>query len=378
MDLTLPASAAGLRQAADALVTEILEPAATGLPPAEGAISAGIAVAVHRRRSDLGLWGLSVPRELGGRAAGWLEQALVQERVQRSLVGLWGHGLWTWGEPPAPLWATRGAQRAAFLEPCLAGTQVAHQLVVPRAAGDGAPGLACAPDGDGAILSGRWPAVPALQTAGLLVVIAEMAGAPVGLLCDGRLVGYRLEHLRPGMGSVELVDIVWDRCRLGPERLLVGVGEAAEAWRALQQIAYLGAGALGAAARCLELGLAHARQRRTFGRPLADRQAIQWMLADSARELQEGRLLLYRAATLADQGDVAAAVGLAGPAKAYATDAACRIVDRMLQLHGGYGYTRDLPLERFWRDLRFYRLAEGRNEELVAGAAASLLAALDA
>ncbi len=378
MDLTLPASAAPLRQAADTLVADILEPTAAALPPAEGAVPAGTAVAVHRRRFDLGLWGLSVPRALGGRGTGWLEQALVQERVQRSLPGLWSQGLWAWGEPPAPLHAAVGAQRAAFLAPCLVGTQVAHQLVVPSPAGPGAPGLACVPAGAGAVLSGRWPAVPAFQSRGLLVVIGELAGAPTGFLCDGGLGGYRVEHLRPGMGSVGLVDLVWGGCRLGPERILTDVGGAAEAWRALQQVAYVGAGAVGAAARCLALGLDHARRRHTFGRPLADRQAIQWMLADGARELHAARLLLYQAASLADGGDVAAAVRLAGPAKAYATDAACRIVDRMLQVHGGYGYTRDLPLERFWRELRFYRLAEGRNEDLAAGATASLLEALDA
>jgi acyl-CoA dehydrogenase len=254
---------------------------------------------------------------------------------------------------------------------------VAHQITVPEAPAPGAPGLTCMADGRGAVLSGRWPAIPAHQTAGLLLVATAIGHRAVVVLCDDRLPGYHAEHLRHGMGSVALVDLVWDGCRVGPERLLEA-GEAALVWQAHQQVTQLGAGAVGAAARCLEMGLDYARRRQTFGRPLADRQAIQWMLADSARELHAARLLLYRVASLADAGDVEAALRLAGPAKAYATDAACRIADRMLQLHGGYGYTRDLPLERIWRELRFYRLAEGRNEDLVAASTPSLLAALDA
>lgn len=374
MDLTLPAAASQLRSAADTLAAELLEPAATTLPPAEGRCAPGRLTAVARRRMALGLWGLSVPAALGGVGAGWMAQALVQERLQRSQAGLWAQGLWAWGEPPAPLWAA--APR--FRDPCLRGAQVAHLVEVPAPAGPDGPGLVCAPSGDGALLSGRWSAVPAFQTDGLLVVATEMAGRRVAVLCDATLCGYQAHRLRSGMGAVQLVDLVWRDCRIGPERILADAGAAADAWMALQRVAHLGAGALGAAARCLEMGLAYARQRHTFGRPLADRQAIQWMLADSARELHASRLLVYHAATLADQGDVVGAVRLAGPAKAQATDAACRIVDRMLQLHGGYGYTRDLPLERFWRELRFYRLALGRNEELVTAAAPGLLAALDA
>ena len=377
MDLTLPASASELRQAADRFREEVLVPAEPLLPPAEGPLPSGLEAESARRRRELGLWGMSVPQALGGRGLGWLSQVLVQERLQRSPVGMWGYGLSAAGEPPAPLWAATGTQRERFLAPCLAGRTIAHQLVLPAPGAQGSSPTAT-PSGDAIVLDGARTAVPAFQTEGLLVVVAWMQGQRLALVCDRDLEGYRIEHRRPGMGAVELVDIRWEGCRVGPDRTLPDAGPAADAWQARQRVGAIAAGALGAAAFCVELGLEHARRRQTFGRPLADRQAIQWMLADAARDLHGARLLVYRAAQLADGGQLADAVELAGPAKAHATDVACRIVDRMLQIHGGYGYTRDLPLERFWRELRFYRFAEGDNDAILASAAGGLLTALDA
>jgi len=377
VDYTLPASAERLRQSADTFVREALRPHEGGLPPAEGTLPPEIRRRVTERRRALGLWGLAVPTDAGGLGLGWMECALVQERVQRSPLGLWPHGLLAAGDPPAALHAARGDQRAAYLQPCLDGRRIAHQILVPTGPGT-APGLRAVPTPGGAVLSGAWAAVPALFTEDLLLVVLEMQGRLQGFLCEPGLPGYRVSRRRPGMGTVELVDLAWEDCRLDAGRILPDAGPAALLWRAGQQVAVLGAGAVGAAEHCLEIGLDHVRRRQTFGRPLADRQAIQWMLADSARELHAARLLLYRAASLADRGEASAAGALAGPAKAYAAEAACRAVDRVLQMHGGYGYTRDLPIERFWRDLRFYRFAEGSDGALVADGAAALVADLDA
>lgn len=376
MDYTLPASAGRLRGLADAFVLEALGPRERGLPPAEGALSVGSRHELDAWRGAAGLWGLGVPADLGGMGLGWLERALVQERVQRSPLGLWPHGALAAGDPPLPLLAAEGPARARHLQPCLEGRRVAHQLLLD---GHGwAGGVAAVPTADGAVLAGHCAAVPALLAEDILLLVAPLQGRLQGFVCDADLEGYRVTRRRPGMGAAELVDISWEGCLLDAARILPTAGPAALLWRAGQRAAVLGAGALGAAERCLEMGLEHVRRRQTFGRPLADRQAIQWMLADSARELHGARLLAYRAASLADTGDAAAADRLAGPAKALAAESALRVVDRVLQMHGGYGYTRDLPFERFWRDLRFYRLAEGADGELIAAAAADLLAELDA
>jgi len=118
---------------------------------------------------------------------------------------------------------------------------------------------------------------------------------------------------------------------------------------------------LGGARACLEAALAHIGERRQFGRRLADFQALQFQVADMATELDAARLMVHRAAAGLDAGDPDATMHCA-MAKRFATDACFAVVDRALQLHGGYGYIKEYPVERFLRDLRVHRILEGTNE----------------
>ncbi|MFI5308460.1 MAG: acyl-CoA dehydrogenase family protein [Polyangiales bacterium] len=118
--------------------------------------------------------------------------------------------------------------------------------------------------------------------------------------------------------------------------------------------------ALGLGEAALEAALAYARERRQFGKELSEFQAIQWMLADSRTELDAARLLVFRAATLADEGKPFAAE--ASMAKLFASEAASRVCDRALQIHGGYGYVNEFPVERYVRDVRVTRIGEGTSE----------------
>jgi acyl-CoA dehydrogenase len=359
MDFTLPESIGPLRATVRRFVEAELRPHESELPPAEGSLAPAVRRVIEARRRADGLWGLTAPPAQGGRGLSWLEQAIVQEEAHRSLLGMWPHGLFAAGEAPAPLYAA-----PRFLQPCLEGSRRAHQVLA-------ADGLRVRTHGGGAVVDGTLRAVPAFAAGDLLVVVA----GDVGLVCEPGLGGYRVERRRPGMGTVELVDLVWEGSALEPGRVLWGAGRAGRLWQAQVRATVLAAGAVGAAERCLEQALRHVQARQTFGKPLAERQAIQWMVADSARELHAARLLVYRAAAAADGGaDPARA---AARAKAYATEAACRVVDRVIQMHGGYGYTRDLPFERYWRDLRYYRLAAGVNAALLAADAAAAVADLD-
>jgi alkylation response protein AidB-like acyl-CoA dehydrogenase len=118
--------------------------------------------------------------------------------------------------------------------------------------------------------------------------------------------------------------------------------------------------ALGLGEAALEAALAYAKERRQFGSPLSDFQAIQWMLADARTELDAARLLVWRAAALADAGRPFSRE--ASIAKLYASEAASRVCDNALQIHGGYGYVNDFPVERFVRDVRVTRIGEGTSE----------------
>lgn len=118
---------------------------------------------------------------------------------------------------------------------------------------------------------------------------------------------------------------------------------------------------LGAAAECLERAIAYTKQRQQFGRAIAEFQNTQFTLADMATELEAARALVWRAAWKLDHG-AADATAAAAMAKRFATDIGFAIVDRALQLHGGYGYIREYAIERYLRDLRVHRILEGTNE----------------
>jgi alkylation response protein AidB-like acyl-CoA dehydrogenase len=118
--------------------------------------------------------------------------------------------------------------------------------------------------------------------------------------------------------------------------------------------------ALGLGNGALEMAIAYAKDRKQFGKPIGDFQAVQWMLADSKVELEAAGLLTYRAAWLADQGRAYARE--ASMAKLYASEAASRVCNRALQVHGGYGYTREFAVERHLRDAKLCEIGEGTSE----------------
>jgi alkylation response protein AidB-like acyl-CoA dehydrogenase len=118
---------------------------------------------------------------------------------------------------------------------------------------------------------------------------------------------------------------------------------------------------LGLAQRAHDMSVAYAKERRAFGSRLADHQAIQFMIADNDVEIEATRTLIYRAAELCDKDDPTSRIAVSR-AKLYASEMGCRVVDRCLQIFGGIGYMCELPIERFYRDARAFRLGEGTSE----------------
>jgi alkylation response protein AidB-like acyl-CoA dehydrogenase len=139
-----------------------------------------------------------------------------------------------------------------------------------------------------------------------------------------------------GQGFTDAMSIL-DKGRISIAAMALGLGEAA-----------------------LEAAVAYAKERRQFGRQLSEFQAIQWMLADARTELDAARLLVWRAAALADQDRPFSRE--ASIAKLYASEAASRVCDNALQIHGGYGYVNEFPVERYVRDVRVTRIGEGTSE----------------
>ncbi|HYG80129.1 MAG TPA: acyl-CoA dehydrogenase, partial [Pyrinomonadaceae bacterium] len=188
---------------------------------------------------------------------------------------------------------------------------------------------------------------------------AELSAFVVGARLPGFRVRERTEMIAPHpIGEIEFAD-----CRVPAEEMLGREGDGFSlAMRTLDTFrASVGAAACGMAGRALDEAIFYAKNRRQFNRPLAEHQLIQEKLADMMTELDAARLLVYRAAYLKDAG-VERVTREASEAKLYATEAAGRIVDSSLQIHGGAGLVRGTVIERLYRDVRALRIYEGTSE----------------
>ena len=165
-----------------------------------------------------------------------------------------------------------------------------------------------------------------------------------------------------GLGSCHSNAITYENVRVPKENLLGKLGNGLQ--QTLQTLdggrISIGAISVGIAQAALEEAVRYAKERRTFGKPIADHQAIQWMLADSATEIHAARLTIYYAAWLKDQGKPFTKAGAMG--KLLATEMAERVTYKAIQIHGGYGYSREYPVERMYRDARLMTIGEGTSE----------------
>jgi alkylation response protein AidB-like acyl-CoA dehydrogenase len=201
-----------------------------------------------------------------------------------------------------------------------------------------------------------------------LVMARTGEGGPRGISCfvvengtPGLSFGAREKKL--GWKSQPTAMVMFENCRVPAENRLAAEGEGFRiAMRALDGGRLnIAACSLGGAQFCLDRTIAYMRERRQFGTRLADFQALGFRIADYATAIEAARLLLWRAAVALDRGEPVT-TRLAAQAKRLATDTGFEVVNGCLQLHGGYGYLRDHPIERVLRDLRVHQILEGTNE----------------
>jgi alkylation response protein AidB-like acyl-CoA dehydrogenase len=197
----------------------------------------------------------------------------------------------------------------------------------------------------------------------VFAVTDKEKGANGGVTCFlvDRDMGWKSEPI-PTMGQWGPAALVFDNVRVPEKNVLGEVGKGFNlAMQWIGQGRYLlPARAIGSVERLVDMAIEQANSRVTFGQPIAEYQAIQWMIADSAVEIEALRWLVLHAAWLVDQGaDSRQAQSMA---KLYGGIKANEIVDRVLQIHGGMGYTRELPIERWYRELRLLRIYEGTDE----------------
>ncbi|MBF4769217.1 acyl-CoA dehydrogenase family protein [Nocardioides agariphilus] len=319
--------------------------------------------ALQDKARQSGFFGIQTPEEYGGMGLGALMTALTQVELGRSFVPF-SFG----GDADNILYAANPEQQERYLLPTIEGDKISCFAITEPGAGSDARNLrtSAVRDGDEWVINGEKTFITFGDVADFVMVFAvtdKELGADGGVTCFlvDREAGWTSAPI-PTMGEWGPASLSFQDVRVPHTAILGEEGRGFElAMRWIGRGRYLlPARALGACERLLEMGMEHARQRVTFGAPIADRQAIQWMVADSAVEIEALRWLVLTAAWQVDHGlDSRQSQSMA---KLYGGVKANEIVDRVLQMHGGMGYTRELPIERWYRELRLLRIYEGTDE----------------
>lgn len=327
---------------------------------------------VVRRLGEMGLLGMTVPEDLGGAGMGALAVAVVVEEVARfdgslALTVASHNGLGT----GHILRFGTDAQRERYLPPLARGEKLAAWALTEPGSGSDAAGMATTAvrRGDGWILNGSKTFITQGTVGDTFVVLARTDPARkqhgiTAFILEKGLPGFtqRAIHAKLGMRSSDTAELFLEDVEVPDAQRLGEVNDGfVNTLRILDRGRItIGALAVGLARGALEEARAYARERKAFGRAIADFQAIGFMLADMATETSAARLLVHRAAALCDAGLPFGKE--ASMAKLYASEAAMRATSKAIQIHGGYGYTRDFPVERYFRDAKLTEIGEGTSE----------------
>lgn len=324
---------------------------------------------VFRRAGRIGLMGVTVPKRFGGQGHGYVAYALAIREIARQqgalAIDMAAHNALSVGHI---LGNSTAAQRKRVFPRLVNGEWIgAWALTEPEAGSDSAGVQTTAtPRGDGSWeLNGFKRYITLGRKADVLVVMAASGVTDKGkkeisaFLVDKSQIKPVRKVPTCGLRASETSELKLVRSR---GELLGARGSGQSAALACLDKGRIGVASvsLGLARAALDAALQHAVTRKQFGRRLADFQAIQFMLADCETELRASEALVLHAAILASRGVRHSRES--SIAKLYASEAASRICNRALQIHGGYGYTRDIPVERYWRDARLSEIGEGSSE----------------
>lgn len=320
---------------------------------------------------EMGYWHISTPIEYGGLGLGLLARVVIWEEMGRT-IALPARKAQIFGPEVSPiLYHLNEEQKKEYLYPVIAGEkECCFALTEPDAGGDPArirtTAVRC---DDHYVINGYKRFITNAEASHFAQLIATTDRAKG----NRGMTAFLVDMNTPGVNIVRKQEMMMDDapCEISFEDVHVPVsnrigaeGEGfkfAQDWINVGRIRH-GARGIGVIERCLELGVNYAKQRVTFGKPLSERQAVQWMIADSYLDQQQLRLLTYRAAWKYDRGDDirydAYMAKILGDRRSF------EAADRCMQIHGGSGFTRELPIEKFWRDQRSMMVTEGPEEIL--------------
>ena len=326
---------------------------------------------LYAKLAEVGLMGVCVPEDYGGAGADFISYILVLEELSRADAGVGVTVAVHTSAVTLPI-LTFGTdeQRARFVPPLARGEHLGSFALTEAEAGSDAGALRtkATPDGEGWTISGAKQWITNGTYAGTFLLFARTdADAPgargvSAFILDAEHVRITRDEEKLGLNSSVTNDIVVEDARVARDRLLHEEGKGFHV--AMQTLdggrIGVGAQALGIAQAAYDVAREYAKERRTFGKPIAEHQAIQFKLADMATEIDAARLLVYRAAWLKQQGLPHTEEG--AKAKLLASEMARRQTAEAIQILGGYGYTKEFPVERYYRDAKITEIYEGTNE----------------
>ena len=336
-----------------------------------------------KKIADLGLFGLTVPEKYGGSGRGLVDLCIAVEELARASAAIDNYLRISLSLAIVPVmeYGTE-AQKKKYLPPHAAGEKMACFALTEAGAGSDPAGMetTAARRKDGYVINGNKLFISIGDKAEIVVVFATTDKSLrqrgiTAFVMDKDTPGFSVGKHEDKMGlhGLSSVELIFQDCFVPGENRL---GEEGQGLRiALDALdvsrVTIGAEAVGISRAAYEAALNYAKERQQFGHPIADFQAIQWMLADMATQIDAARLLTLRAAYLSDCGRPF--VREAAMAKVFASEVSNFVTDKALQIHGGYGYTRDYPVERYFRDAKITEIYEGTSEIMRMTIARSLL-----
>ena len=325
-----------------------------------------------KKIGELGLMGVAIPEKYGGSGLDALAYAVAMEEIARGCAGtsvimsvnnsLVGEPLLKYGTEE---------QKQKYLKPVASGKKIGCFMLSEPQAGSDATNQQTKAEDKGAyfLLNGTKNFVTNGPQAefGLVFAVTDRAAGSKGVstfIVEKDFPGYRIGKSDEKLGILcsGTSQIHFDNCRVPKENLMGSTGLGLKIAFSTLDCGRIGiaAQALGIAQAAMEASIAYAKERKAFGKPIGDYQAIQWMLSDMATKIDASRLLTHKAASLKDQGkpfSVAAA-----QAKLFASETAVHTTTDAIQIFGGYGYMKDYPVEKYFRDAKITQIYEGTSE----------------
>ncbi|CAE6743114.1 MULTISPECIES: acyl-CoA dehydrogenase family protein [Paraburkholderia] len=327
---------------------------------------------VHRQLAELGAYGVLVPEAYGGAGMDALALALILEEIAAGDGGT-STAISVNNCPVCSILLTYGndAQKRDWLTPLARGEMLgAFCLTEPQAGSDASALRTTATrDGDSYVLNGVKQFITSGKNGNVAIVMAvtDKAAGKRGIsafIVPTDTKGYIVARVEEKLGqhSSDTAQIIFEDCRVPAANLIGAEGEGYRIALSGLEGGRIGIAAqsVGMARAAFEAALGYAKERESFGQPLFSHQAVQFRLADMATQLEAARQLIWHAASLKDAGQPC--LTEAAMAKLFASEAAERICSAALQIHGGYGYLSDFPVERIYRDVRVCQIYEGTSD----------------